>query len=198
VVHAAAFRFRLTPSAVPLSPALHGTDERIRSSSEASRTFDALALDTRVQFAIGGTTFGVHAFPVSIAPVPRRRTMAYPATRRDTEMHPAVARELLERKPLTAPRALLLRHGLNAGHCVPPFRVGVSFANSWTGIYEPHCLRRPPPPEGLPLVRPRRHHPLRIHHVDPQNLAWSDAFRRKPSAGRVTARTGAVTGSAAG
>jgi hypothetical protein len=32
-------------------------------------------------------------------------------------MHPTVERELLERKPFAAPRALLLRDGLNTSHC---------------------------------------------------------------------------------
>jgi hypothetical protein len=89
----------LTPSAIPLSPALHRTDERIRSSSEGSPTLGTVALDARVLFAIRGATFGVHAFSVPLAPVPRRLTMTVPATRRAAEMHPAVERELLERKP---------------------------------------------------------------------------------------------------
>jgi hypothetical protein len=43
--------------------------------------------------------------------------MAFPAAGRAAEMHPAVERELLERKPLAASRALLLRDGLNTSHC---------------------------------------------------------------------------------
>jgi hypothetical protein len=85
--------------ALPSPPTLEGADQRIRSPSEGSPTFGAVALDTRVQFAIRGSTFGVYAFPVPIAPVPRRLTVTLPATRRAAEVHMAVGRELLERKP---------------------------------------------------------------------------------------------------
>lgn len=108
---------RLTPLLVLAGPpALDGTDQRIRSTRERTPTFGAVALDTRVQFPVGGSTFGVHAFPVPIAPAPRRFTMAFPAAGRAAEMHPPAASELLERKPRGASRTPLLRDRLNAGH----------------------------------------------------------------------------------
>ena len=103
----------LTPSAVPLSTALGGTDKRIGSPGEGSPTFGAVALDTWVQFTICGPTLGVHAFPVPLPPVPRRRTMALPATRRPAEVHVPVVRKLLERKPPGAARTTLLGERLN-------------------------------------------------------------------------------------
>jgi hypothetical protein len=179
---------------LPSPPTLGGTDQPVRSTREGPATLNAITLDPRVFLAIRGSTLGVHTFPVPITPILRRRTMALPALRRNTEMHPPVARELLERKPLAAPRALLLRHGLNAGHCVPPFRVGVSFANSWKEVGEPHCLRRSSPPGGLSVGTTAPASSPANTSRRSTKLASSDAFRRKPSGGRVTARTGAITG----
>jgi hypothetical protein len=92
-------------------------DQRIRSTPERPATFNAITLDPRMRFAIDGPTLGIYAFPVPIAPVLRRRTMAFPAAGRAAEMHVTVAREFLERKPFAAPRALLLRDGLNFHFC---------------------------------------------------------------------------------
>jgi hypothetical protein len=102
--------------ALPSPSALEGTDDPIRATRERTPTLNTLTHRTRMLFAVGGSTFGVHAFPVPVAPVLRRRTVTVPATGRAAKMHPPITRERLERKPLTAARALLLRDGLNANH----------------------------------------------------------------------------------
>jgi hypothetical protein len=94
-------------------PALQGTDKRIRSTFERPATLNAITLDPRVFLAIRGPTLGVHTFPVPLPPVPRRRTMALPATRRAAEMHMPVARELLKRKPPATPCTAFLGDRLN-------------------------------------------------------------------------------------
>jgi hypothetical protein len=98
-------------------PALRGADERIGPTLERSAALHAVAHGSRVLGAIRGPSFGVQAITVPLAPVPRRCAVALPTAGRDTEVHPHVAREPLERKPFGAPRTALLRHGLNAGHC---------------------------------------------------------------------------------
>jgi hypothetical protein len=99
------------------SPAFRGADESVGASLERLAAVNAVTSDPGVLHAICSATFCVHAFTVPIAPVPRRRTMAFPAAGRAAEMHPTVERELLEREPFAAPRALLLRDGLNTSHC---------------------------------------------------------------------------------
>jgi hypothetical protein len=102
--------------ALPSPPALEGTDDPIRPTRERTPTLNTLTHRTRMLFTVRSPTFRVHPFTIPLKPVPRRLTMTLPATRRPAEMHPPVTRKLLERKPLTAARALLLRDRLNNNH----------------------------------------------------------------------------------
>jgi hypothetical protein len=113
---------RLVVTLAPLlelasSPTLVSTDERIGPTSERPAAVNAITLGPRVLLAIRGSTLGVQTLPVAVAPVFRRRPVTAPAMRRDAEVHPPVARELLERKPFGAACTALLRHVLNVGHC---------------------------------------------------------------------------------
>ena len=119
---------------LPNSPALGGADDGIRLPNERRAAYDAaLCLDRKLN-AIGSPTLRVHPFAVPLPPVPRRRTMTLPATRRAAEMHMSVVRELLERKHPGTARTPLLRDGLKDGHCFAPrFRVSVYLAESPDG-----------------------------------------------------------------
>jgi hypothetical protein len=136
--------------ALPSPPTLEGTDDPIRATRERTPTLNTLTHRTRMLFTVGSPTFGVHAFTVPIEPVPRRLTMTFPATRTDSEVHPPIPREILERKPFAAPRTPPLRDRLNDGHffcdtlpCGSFFR-GKLRGGLWDSTFS--TTRRPPGP----------------------------------------------------
>jgi hypothetical protein len=102
---------------LPSPAALRRANQGIWPAAKGSTALDAVPSGPWVPFAIGGPTFGVHALPVALAPVPRRLTVTVPTTRGAAEVHPPVAREVVQRKPFGAPRTALLGHGLNLHSC---------------------------------------------------------------------------------
>jgi hypothetical protein len=151
----------LAPLLVLPSPtALEGTDDPIRATRKRPATLNALTLYQWVLLAIFGPTFRVHAFTVPVAPVPCRLTMAFPATRTDSEVHPPVPRELLERQPVTAlGTELLALHPLPLPvkprrHPEPSFcgslsRGSLIRESLQRGLGVSLSSRRPLPPPGL-------------------------------------------------
>jgi hypothetical protein len=99
---------KVAPLLEPASPpAVFAADESIRSTFEGPAALNAVTLDSRVGLAIRGSTLGVHAFPVPIAPVLRRFAVTVSATRRNAEIP-----EDLACQPLFVAEPFELRDGL--------------------------------------------------------------------------------------
>jgi hypothetical protein len=95
---------------------------------------------------------------VSLPPVPRRGSVTLAAARRTAKVHPAIAGEIIERKPTSAVRAPFGRWRPAASHSFPTFpREGFFREMLGRGSGNPFSRSSGCPPPGVSAEQPSRY-----------------------------------------